>query len=198
MFVCFYCYLSSAVIFFLIYLFVTAKAALPKKILVFAVRQIANNLSPIAKKLKLHFLAFRIISLERTSDNLACALQCFLCLFCPRFALLKTGHSNRNLTKKGLKIESFLQKTQKFFCVFFLRPPSKVTNFNTSPNPPFENFSLDTLNSEQKPSVKKQLTGPVRNRSTGRSTGDDFEIYRSGRIEKILTGSISVPDDAVC
>ena len=28
MFVCFYCYLSSAVIFFLIYLFVTAKAAL--------------------------------------------------------------------------------------------------------------------------------------------------------------------------
>ena len=122
--------------FFLIYLFVTAKAALPKKILVFAVRQIANNLSPIAKKLKLHFLAFRIISLERTSNNLACALQCFLCLFCPRFALLKTGHSNRNLTKKGLKIESFLQKTQKFFCVFFLRPPSKVTNFNTSPMPP--------------------------------------------------------------
>ena len=28
MFVCFYCYLSSAVVFFLIYLFVTAKAAL--------------------------------------------------------------------------------------------------------------------------------------------------------------------------
>ena len=39
--------------------------------------------------------------------------------------------------------------------------------------PPFENFSLDTLNSEQKPSLK--------NRSTGRSIGDDFEIYRSGR-----------------
>ena len=37
--------------FFLIYLFVTAKAALPKKSLVFAARQIANNLSPIAKKL---------------------------------------------------------------------------------------------------------------------------------------------------
>ena len=50
MLVCFYCYLSSAVIFFLI-LFVTAKAALPKKSLVFAARQIANNLSPIAKKL---------------------------------------------------------------------------------------------------------------------------------------------------
>ena len=37
--------------FFLIYLFVTAKAALPKKSLVFAARQIANNLSTIAKKL---------------------------------------------------------------------------------------------------------------------------------------------------
>ena len=45
--------------------------------------------------------------------------------------------------------------------------------------PHFENFSLNTLNSEQKPSA-------------GRSTGDDFEIYRSGRVEKILTGSISV------
>ena len=49
MFVCFYCYLSSAVIFFLIYLFVTPKAALPKKRLEFAAWQIANNLSPIAK-----------------------------------------------------------------------------------------------------------------------------------------------------
>ena len=51
MFECFYCYLSFAVIFFLICLFVTAKTALPKNSLVFAARQIANNLSPIAKKL---------------------------------------------------------------------------------------------------------------------------------------------------
>ena len=107
----------------------------------------------------------------------------FLCLFCARFALLKTGHSNRNLIKKGLKIELFLQKTQKFFCVFYLRPLSKVKILTPHPFPPsFKKFSLDTLNSEQKPSVK--------NRSTGRSTGDDFEIYRSGRVEKILTGSI--------
>ena len=49
------------------------------------------------------------------------------------------------------------------------------------PPPPFENFSLNTLNSEEKPSVKKRSTGPVGNRSTDRSTGDDFEIYRSGR-----------------
>ena len=49
MFVCFYCYLSSAVIFFLIYLLVTAKAALAKKSLVFAARQIANNLLSVAK-----------------------------------------------------------------------------------------------------------------------------------------------------
>ena len=64
MFVCFYCNLSFAVIFFLIYLFVTAKAALPKKSLVFAARQIANNLSPIANKLSLHFLTFRKISFK--------------------------------------------------------------------------------------------------------------------------------------
>ena len=37
--------------FFLIYLFVTAKTALPKKSLVFAARQIAHNLSQKAKKL---------------------------------------------------------------------------------------------------------------------------------------------------
>ena len=60
----------------------------------FAARQIANNLSPIAKKFQLFFLALRIISLERTSNNLACALQFFLCLFCARFALLKTRFSN--------------------------------------------------------------------------------------------------------
>ena len=57
--------------------------------------------------------------------------------------------------------------------------------------PSFENFSLDALNSEQKPSVKKRSTGPIRNRSTGRSIGIDFEIYRRGRVEKILTCSIS-------
>ena len=68
--------------------------------------------------------------------------------------------------------------------------------------PLFEIFLLDALNSEQKSSVKNRSTGPVRNRSTGpvrnrltgRSTGVDFEIYRSGRVEKILTGSISATD----
>ena len=81
-----------------------------------------------------------------------------------------------------------MAKNVKTFLRVFLRPPSEITNFNTSPMPPplFENFLLDTLNSEQKPSVKKQSTGAVRNRSTG----VDFEIYRSGHVEKILTGSI--------
>ena len=66
MFVCFYCYLSSAVIFFLIYLLVTAKAALPKKSLVYAAWQIANNLSQIAKKNVTSFFGLCIISLERS------------------------------------------------------------------------------------------------------------------------------------
>ena len=104
-----------------------------------------------------------------------------LCLFCARFALLKTGLSNRNLNKKGLKIESFLQT--KNFLRFFSETSTRSHKFYhlTYALPPFENFSLDTLNSEQKPSVKNRSTGPVRNRLTGRSTGDDFEIYRSGR-----------------
>ena len=47
------------------------------------------------------------------------------------------------------------------------------------PRPPLflKIVSLDTLNKEQKPSVKNRSTGPVRNRSTG----VDFKIYRSGR-----------------
>ena len=116
-------------LFFFIYFFVTAKAARPKKNLVFAAWQIANNLSLIAKKLLLYFLAFCKISLERTSNNLACALQCFFCLFCARFALLKTGHSKRNLNNNGLKIQSFLQKTEKFFFLFFSEIPVQSHKF---------------------------------------------------------------------
>ena len=68
--------------------------------LVFAARQIVNNLSPrpIAKNFELLLLVLRIISLERTSNNLACALQFFLGLFCaaqnrsfkPKFNLKKS------------------------------------------------------------------------------------------------------------
>ena len=48
---------------------------------------------------------------------------------------------------------------------------------------PFENFLLDTLNSEQKSSVKK----------TGRPAGQPAMILKfTSRVEKILTGSISV------
>ena len=44
-------YLLLFFVFFFIYLFVTAKAELPKKSLMFAARQIANDLPPIVKKL---------------------------------------------------------------------------------------------------------------------------------------------------
>ena len=76
--------------------------------LVFTVWQIANNQSPIAKKFQLLFLALCTTSLQRTSNNLACALQFFLCLFCARFALLKTGLFKPKFNLKGLKIELFL------------------------------------------------------------------------------------------
>ena len=83
-------------------------------------------------------------------------------------------------------------KKQKFFPFFFWdsRPKSQILTPHPRP-PPFENFSLDALKSELKPSVKKLVDRPVRNRSTSRSTGVEFEIYRSGRVEKILTDSIS-------
>ena len=66
--------------------------------------------------------------------------------------------------------------------------------------PHFENFLLNTLNSEQKPSAKNRLTGPVKNRSTGRSktgrpAGQPVMILKfTGRVEKIRTGSISDPN----
>ena len=112
----------------------------------------------------LHCLAFLQNIIKRTSNNLACTLQCFLCLFCARFALLKTRHLNRNFTKKGLKIESFLQKIAKVFFVFFLRPRPKSQILTPHPCPLFENFSVDTLNSEQKPFVKKPVDRPVNQR----------------------------------
>ena len=48
-------------------------------------------------------------------------------------------------------------------------------------------LSLGLLNTEHKPSVKKWSTGPV----SDRSTGIGYEFYRLGRVEEILTGSIS-------
>ena len=60
-------------------------------------------------------------------------------------------------------------------------PPGKFSLWGPA-HPPFENFLLDALNSEQKPFVKNRSTGPVRNRSTGRSTSVDFENYRLGRV----------------
>ena len=78
---------------------------------------------------------------------------------------------------------SYFCKKRKHFLAFFSQTPYGVTNFNTSPIPSlaFEKFLSDALNSKQKPSVKNQ--------STGRATGEDFEIYRSGR--ESPAGSIS-------
>ena len=53
--------------------------------------------------------------------------------------------------------------------------------------PPFENFLLDTLNSEQKPSAKKTV-----DREGQKPVGHPAMILKfTGRVEKILTGSIS-------
>ena len=92
-------------------------------------------------------------------------------------------------SKKVLQTETYLKKVLKLGHFFFRdpRPNSQILTqriFDTFDHHPFENFLLDTLNSEQKPSVKYWSIGSVRNRLTGRSTGDDFEIYRSGRSRK--------------
>ena len=68
--------------------------------------------------------------------------------------------------------------------------------FNTSSDKVGVNYSLSLglLNTERKPSIKKRSTGPESDRSTGRSicrlTSVHFEFYWSGRVKKILTGSI--------
>ena len=76
-------------------------------------------------------------------------------------------------------MELFLQKKHKiFFAFLFLDPRPKSQILTPYPCPPFlKIFSLDTLNSEQKPSVKNRSTKRVRNRSIG----VDFEIYGSGQ-----------------
>ena len=79
----------------------------------------------------------------------------FLCLFCARLALLKTGFSNQNLTQKGLKIELVLQKTQKLDCLFFEIADWSHKFQHLTNGPTFKVFSLDALHSEQKPSVTK-------------------------------------------
>ena len=114
------------------------------------------------------------------SKNLARAQQFFLCLFCTPFALRKTGFFNRNLTQKGFKIELFLQKKQKLFA-FFFKTPFRSHNFNTSPMPPpFKNFSLDALNSKQKPSVKN---GQLGRSEIGRPAGQLALILKfNGRV----------------
>ena len=108
------------------------------------------------------------------------------------FCAAQNRSFKQKFSQKGLKIELFLQKNAKIVLRFFSGTSVQSHKFlHLTHAPHFENFSLNTLNSEQKPSAKNQLTGPVKNRSTGRSTGDDSEIYRSGRVEKILTGSVS-------
>ena len=85
-------------------------------------------------------------------------------------------------TKKGLKLELFLQKKQKFFLRFILRPPSKVTNLTPHPWPPFfENFSLDALNSEQRASVKKLVNRADQKPVDRPVNRRKLEVYRSGR-----------------
>ena len=59
-----------------------------------------------------------------------------LTVFCARFALVKTGLSNQNLTQEVLKLRHLCKKRKNIFADFFLRPPNGVTNFNTSPIAP--------------------------------------------------------------
>ena len=123
------------------------------------------------------------MSLERMFNNLACVLLFCYAYFAHVLRCSKQVFQTKIYPKKVL--------TQKFDCFFFSETPIRSHKFqHLAHGPPFENFSLDALNSEQKTSEKNQSNGPVRNWWTGRSTCADFLIYRLGRVEKILVGSI--------
>ena len=111
-----------------------------------------------------------------------------LCTFC---AAQNRSFKLKFSLKRSLNSVVFAKKA-KIFCIFFLRPRLELQILTLCPWPPspFENFSLDALNSEQKPSVKN---GRPDRSETGRRAENRrrFWNYRLGRIEKILTGSIS-------
>ena len=67
-----------------------------------------NNLSTVATKFLLSFLALHMIPIKEMANSLAWALHLFLSLFCEHFALLKTCFLNQNLMEKRLKTELFL------------------------------------------------------------------------------------------
>ena len=151
--------------------------------LVFASRQIANNLSPIANKIWFLFLALRIISLKRTPNNLTWALQFFLCLFRALFMLILFCATQNRCFKPKFNLKRsqnwviFAKKRKKFvFVFFFFWEPCSESQILT-PHlcaPPFETFSLDALNREQKPSIKKN--GRPGRSETGRENRDWFHL----------------------
>ena len=129
-------------------------------------------------------MAFRKISLERTSNNLACAVQCFLCLFLCTFCAAQNRSFKPKLNQKRSQNWIIFAKTQKFFAFFFWGHRLKSQILAPQPCPPFWKFFIKYIEKWRKTFCEK-------NGRPGRSTGDNFEIYRSGRVEKILTGSIS-------
>ena len=96
--------------------------------LVFAARQIANNLSPIAKNFWLFFLVLRIISLKKSLIIYlmpSSSFNAFLCTFCE--AQNRSFKPKFNL--KRIRTEYFCKKTQNFLrffakilLLFFLTP----------------------------------------------------------------------------
>ena len=139
-----------------------------------------------------------ITLLEGASNNLACALQFFTLILCTFCAAQNRSNIHRNLTKKGPKIELLLQKNANIFLVFFLRLRGKVTNFNTSPMPlpPFWKFFIRYIEQWTKTFCKK--TGRPGRSETGRPAGQPAMILKfTGRVEKILTGSISATTQVV-
>ena len=137
-------------------------------------------------------MAFRKISLKRTSNNLACALQCFSCLFLCTFCAAKNRSFKPKLNqKKVLKLSHFCKKRKNFFAFFFWDPRLKSQILAPYPSPPFENFSLNILNSEEKPSVKKSVDRAGQ-KPVDQPVNRQWFWNFTGRVEKILTGSTSV------
>ena len=101
-------------------------------------------------------MAFCKISLERTFNNLACALQCYFAYFVHVLRCSKQVIQTETKPKKVLKLSHFCKKRKSFFPFFFRnpRPKSQILTSHPCP-PPFWKFYIRYIEQWTKPSVNK-------------------------------------------
>ena len=122
----------------------------------FVARQIANNLLPIPKKILTFLLALCIILSERTSNNLACALQFFLCFFLLVLLCSKQAFQTKIWPKKVLKLSYFWKKRKNVFA-FCCDPRPKSQILTPHPCPLFRKLFFRCIDQWTKTFCKKPV-----------------------------------------